>query len=73
MSGRRDKEATIPSDAVKPTPDSVPAPWAADRPRPHTELSWLLRMPISFFSIPFGIAGLAYTWRLMADSYGSPP
>jgi tellurite resistance protein len=63
----------IQPDALNPAPDSVSARWAADGGRSRTQLSWLLRMPISFFSIPFGIAGLAYTWRLMADSYDSPP
>ncbi len=63
----------IQPDALNAAPDSVSARWAADSGRSRTQLGWLLRMPISFFSIPFGIAGLAYTWRLMADSYGTPP
>lgn len=30
------------------------------------------RFPPTFFAIPFGLAGLASVWRLMADFYGSP-
>jgi tellurite resistance protein len=30
------------------------------------------RLPPNFFSIPFGIAGLASVWRLMTAIYGSP-
>ena len=36
----------------------MPAPWAGDTP-PAASLDWLLRLPVSFYSIPFGIAGLA--------------
>lgn len=32
----------------------------------------LTRIPPSFFAIPFGLAGLAVVWRVMAGSYGSP-
>jgi tellurite resistance protein len=32
----------------------------------------LTRSPPRFFAIPFGLAGLAGVWRLMAVSYGSP-
>jgi tellurite resistance protein len=32
----------------------------------------LAHTPPSLFSIPFGLAGLAVVWRLMASSYGSP-
>ena len=32
----------------------------------------LAHAPPSLFSIPFGLAGLAVVWRLMASSYGSP-
>jgi tellurite resistance protein len=36
-------------------------------------ISVLARTPPNFFSIPFGLAGLAVVWRLMASVYGSPP
>lgn len=32
----------------------------------------LARTPPNFFSIPFGLAGLAVVWQLMASLYGSP-
>jgi tellurite resistance protein len=32
----------------------------------------LARTPPNLFSIPFGLAGLAVVWRLMASYYGSP-
>jgi tellurite resistance protein len=32
----------------------------------------LSRTPPNFFSIPFGLSGLAVVWRLMARYYGSP-
>jgi tellurite resistance protein len=35
-------------------------------------MSRLLRVPPSFFSIPFGIAGLGLVWLLMTSLYGSP-
>ena len=36
-------------------------------------LSAVTQIPPNFFTIPFGLAGLAALWRLMTDFYASPP